>query len=167
MPALCQKCGSEIRDPSEGEHSCRAADGDGSPSPSGRGQPDPPTPTEGEGSESADADGRAWAQVLSRWDDQEAHRAYLARFADLEGLAAAGRRYREALERKPGDEVAVRWRDEILKRATVQGLAQLPRLTPSGPAPKVYRWAVLAGMIGAMAAAVGWMAWRLLSMARG
>ena len=119
---------------------------------------EPSTPT------SAD---QAWAEVLARWDDEEAHRAFLERFADLDGLAEAGRRYREVLASRPGDAVATRWRDEILRRATAQGLAQLPRLGPPRPSARAYRWAVMAGMIGAMVLAVAFLAWRLVGMARG
>ncbi|HET6921996.1 MAG TPA: hypothetical protein VFI16_02495 [Anaeromyxobacteraceae bacterium] len=125
------------------------------------------TPTEGEGARrAATPDEDAWAAVLARWDDEEAHRAFLARFADLEGLAGAGRRYRQALSERPGDPVALRWRDEILKRATVQGLMHLPRTSAPRASPKLVRWAVLAGMIGASALAAGWMVWRLLALAR-
>jgi hypothetical protein len=76
----------------------------------------------------------AWAWVLGSWNDEAVHKAYLARFADLEGLAQAGRRYREVLVRHPGDAVAIRFRDEVVKRATVQGLALLPR-TPRRSVP--------------------------------
>jgi hypothetical protein len=76
------------------------------------------------------AEEAAWAEVVSRWGDDEAHRGYLARFADLDGLARAGGRYRDALAARPGDAVAARWRDEVVKRATVQGLASLPRTRP-------------------------------------
>lgn len=126
-------------------------------------------PAVGEGlrsSETLTADDDAWTAVLARWDDEEAHLAFLARFADLEGLAGAGRRYRQALSERPGDAVALRWRDEILKRATVQGLMQLPRTSAPRASPKLVRWAVLAGMVGASALAAGWMVWRLLALAR-
>ena len=55
------------------------------------------------------------------------HRAYLRRFTDLEGFAVAGGRYRAVLAERPGDAVALRMRDELVKRATVYGLATLPR----------------------------------------
>jgi hypothetical protein len=112
------------------------------------------------------ADDEAWAAVLARWEDEEPHHAFLARFGDLAGLAEAGRRYREVLAGKPGDPVALRWRDEIVRRATAQGLMQLPRTSPPAVSPKLVRWAVLAGMIGAGALAAGWMAWRLFGLAR-
>lgn len=124
------------------------------------------TPVESPASAPA-GDDEAWAALLARWDDEEAHRAFLARFSDLEGLAGAGRRYRQALEERPGDAVALRWRDEVLKRATVQGLAQLPRLSPPRASPRLLRRAMLAGMAGAAALAAGWVAWRLLGPARG
>ncbi len=69
----------------------------------------------------------AWAELTRAWLDEERHRAYLDRFGDLEGLALAGSRYRDALRARPDDPVALRFRDEILRRATAQGLAALPR----------------------------------------
>src|SRR5512142_2255170 len=77
----------------------------------------------------------AWARVEAAWEDEAAHRAYLARFADLEGLAVAGGRYRAAVEARPGDPLAARFRDEVVKRATVQGLASLPRAAPREASP--------------------------------
>ncbi len=91
-----------------------------------------PAPPEPEAAEEA-----AWAEVLAGWDDEARHRAYLARFRDLEGLATAGRRYREALDARPGDPVAARFRDEVLKRAVVHGLASLPRESPDHPRAKL------------------------------
>ena len=96
----------------------------------------------------------AWREVVTRWEDEEAHRGYLASFADLEGLAAAGRRYRAVLEARPGDPVAARWRDEIVKRAMVQGLAQLPRTAaPLALPPWARRLlaAVVLGLLGLVA----------------
>jgi hypothetical protein len=78
----------------------------------------------------------AWAEVLAAWQDEERHRAYLARFPDLEGLAAAGQRYREALAARPDDPVAARFRDEVVKRATALGLAAMPRIGPPREAPR-------------------------------
>ena len=70
---------------------------------------------------------QAWAAVLAAWGDEAVHRAYLARFTDVEGLALAGGRYRAVLKERPGDAVAERMRQEIVKKATVYGLAALPR----------------------------------------
>jgi len=103
----------------------------------------------------------AWGEVASRWEDEEAHRAYLARFSDLDGLAEAGRRYRAALEARPGDLVAIRWRDEILKRATARALAALP--SSSAAHPRAH-WARYAGyaVAGVLLGAAAWLALTLL-----
>jgi hypothetical protein len=78
----------------------------------------------------------AWAEVLAAWGDEARHRAYLARFTDLEGLAVAGRRYRDVLLARPGDAVAARLRDEVIRRAMAQGLAALPRTAPAVARPR-------------------------------
>lgn len=113
------------------------------------------------------AEAAAWAEVVAAWNDEERHRAYLARFDDLEGLAAAGGRYRDALAARPGDPVASRFRDEVVRRAVARGLASLPR----EPAPdrrarlavRVAAGAVLAALL--LAAAL--MAARLLPFLSG
>ncbi len=113
------------------------------------------------------AEEEAWQQVQARWDDEAAHRAYLARFSDLDGLAQAGRRYRAVLEAGAADPVALRWREEIVKRAATQGLAQLPRARPPSPLP---RW-VRVALAAAGAAVVGSLLWlvgtRLVQALRG
>jgi hypothetical protein len=98
----------------------------------------------------------AWAEVEARWEEAEAHQAYLARFSDLEGLAAAGRRYKQALDREPGDAVARRGRDEVVKRATVLALAQIPRTRPPAQLAPGLRRALLVAVAAAMAGAVAW-----------
>jgi hypothetical protein len=104
----------------------------------------------------------AWAEVLGRWDDEGAHRAFLARFGDLEGLARAGGRYREILAARPGDPVALRWRDEVVRRATAAGLAALPRSAPGIPqVPRWVRFAFLA-LLGAVIAACGILLYRTM-----
>ncbi len=99
----------------------------------------------------------AWEAVVARWADESAHRAYLARFTDLDGLAVAGRRYREALAARPADPVASRWRDEVVRRAMAQGLAQIPRARPPRALP---RWArlALALAVSVVLSALGWIA---------
>ncbi len=82
---------------------------------------------------------QAWATVLAAWNDDAVHRAYLARFTDIEGLAVAGGRYRGVLKERPGDAVAERMRQEILKKATVYGLASLPRTTAPVVSPGMRR----------------------------
>ncbi len=96
--------------------------------------------------EGADAgEAEAWAEVARAWEDEERHRAYLDRFRDLEGLALAGSRYREALASRPGDPVALRSRDEILRRATALGLAAVPRTNSQrGRARRAARFVAIA-----------------------
>ena len=103
---------------------------------------------------------QAWDAVVASWEDEAAHRAYLARWPDLEGLARAGKRYRAVLAVRPDDPVARRWRDDIVKRATVQGLAQLPRTPPRAPLP---RWVKLA-IVSVASTALGWLAWRAFEL---
>ncbi len=70
---------------------------------------------------------QAWARVVAAWADEAAHRAYLARCTDMEGFGAAGARYRAVLAERPQDAMALRMRDEVVRKATVLGLASLPR----------------------------------------
>jgi hypothetical protein len=108
----------------------------------------------------------AWADVLARWGDEAAHRAFLDRFGDLEGLAEAGRRYRDALAAKPADAAALRWRDEVVKRATALALAQLPRTRPPRELPRWLRVAILAFLGAASVSAAGWLFLRLAQAGR-
>ncbi|HEY6001559.1 MAG TPA: hypothetical protein VIV57_01715 [Anaeromyxobacter sp.] len=114
--------------------------------------------------ENASAEEAAWAEVVGAWDDEARHRAYLDRFPDLEGLALAGRRYREALAARPGDAVAARFRDEVLKRAMVQGLVSLPRPAPAVEKPRAIFRAILVAVAVGLGAATWWMIYRLGSL---
>lgn len=99
------------------------------------------------------AEEAAWAEVLEAWDDEARHRAYLDAFPDLEGLALAGRRYREVLAARPGDPLAARFRDEVVRRAVVQGLVSLPRTVPPAERPRTFvRWLVFVAAAGLGAA---------------
>lgn len=110
----------------------------------------------------AAAEAAAWAEVEARWGEPAAHQAYLARLADLDGLAAAGRRYRAALEARPGDEVALAMKAEILKRATVVGLAMLPRTPPPGAGGGRRRRLVLLALVAWLSATLVFLGWKLL-----
>jgi hypothetical protein len=114
--------------------------------------------------ESASAEEAAWAEVLLAWDDEARHRAYLDRFRDLEGLAVAGRRYREVLTARPGDTIATRFRDEVVKRAMVRGLVSLPRPAPAAEKPRTIFRAVLVAVAVGLGAATWWMISRLGSL---
>jgi hypothetical protein len=107
-----------------------------------------------------------WAELIGRWQDEQAHRAYLARFCDLPGLTEAGRRYREVLERRPDDPIALRARDEIVKRAAVLALAQLPRTRSPQETPRWVKHALVAVMVLLGLASVVIVLW-VISGARG
>ena len=110
----------------------------------------------------AEADA-AWARVVASWGDESVHRAYVAGLGDLDALAAGGRRYRAVLAERPGDAVALRALGDIVKRATVQGLASLPRTAPPrGLSPGVRRLLVALVAVALVALAVA-----LASMLRG
>jgi len=115
------------------------------------------------------ADEAGWEELRARWDDEDAHRAFVVKCAELgfDGLSEAGRRYRTALEGRPGDPAALRWRDEVLRRATALAFAQLPRTVPSrlAAAPGLRRL-VVAVLVLAMMAAVAFVLLRAPGIAR-
>ena len=104
----------------------------------------------------------AWADLTTRWDDPAAHRALLAACADLDALAGVGRRYRAVLESRPTDRMAQEMKVEILKRATVVGLAQLPRTRPPVLRSGVWPRRLILGGVLVLAAAVSWLLGRLI-----
>jgi hypothetical protein len=105
----------------------------------------------------------AWADLRACWGDPLAHRAYLARFADLEGLARAGARYRAAIESAPDDPVAAAGRDEVLRKAALLGLAAIPRTIPPEPGSPWMKRGVVAALV---ILGIGMAAWAALSMLR-
>jgi len=114
-------------------------------------------------------DDEAWAALVANWSDEEAHRAYLSRFNDLDVLAVAGRRYREALARVPGDVMALRWREELIRKATVLAMSQLPQTKPNAlqALPSMDRTlasALMAAGVLALLGLVAFLAWQLHAM---
>jgi len=116
-----------------------------------------PAPAAQDPQPSQPSEDEAWAQVLAAWGDEAVHRAYLARFVDLEGLAMAGGRYKAVLAERPDDAMAARMRGEVVKKAMVYGMAALPRTRRR----ELPRWArrlvTLLALLGG-AAAVGFAA---------
>jgi len=100
----------------------------------------------------------AWADLRARWGDEEAHRAFLSAVNDLDGLARAGARYRGVLARAPGDGAALRGRDEVLRKATVLGLAAVPRTPPPRPVSPWVKRGLVAGLALLLLVAVAWTA---------
>lgn len=124
--------------------------------------PPPPAGHPADGAREGD-EVAAWAEVQARWAEQPAHLAYLARFPDLDGLTTAGRRYRDALAARPGDTMALAMKAEVVKRATVVGLAMLPRTAPARTASPLWRRATIVLGVAWLVVAGGWMAWKLLT----
>jgi hypothetical protein len=104
----------------------------------------------------------AWAELERHWAEPAAHRAYLDRFQDLDGLSAAGRRYRSVLEVRPGDPQALAMKSEVLKRATVVGLALMPRAGSPGVPRGI--WTRRLTLLGAswLAGVLAWAIFKLL-----
>ena len=105
----------------------------------------------------------AWAEVEARWGEPAAHRAYLARFPDLDGLTTAGRRYRDALTARPGDTVALAMKAEVVKRATVVGLSMLPRTAPPALAGGKWKRRSLILLAAWLGSTLAFLLWKLLS----
>jgi len=103
-------------------------------------------------------DDAAWTDLCARWDDPAAHRAFLSGCADLDALARAGARYRAALQERPDDPVATAGRDEVLRKATVLGLAAVPRTAPPAPVSPWVKRGLLAALAVLLLAAVAWTA---------
>jgi hypothetical protein len=104
----------------------------------------------------------AWAELRARWDDPLAHRAFLSRCVDLDALARAGALYRAALQAEPGDPVAAAGRDEVLRKATVLGLAAVPRTAPPASMSPWVKRGVLAALAVLLLGAAAWTALALL-----
>ena len=104
----------------------------------------------------------AWAELRARWDDPLAHRAFLTRCRDLDALARAGALYRAALQAEPDDPVAAAGRDEVLRKATVLGLAAVPRIAPPVPISPWVKRGVLAALAVLLLGAAAWTALALL-----
>lgn len=128
-------------------------------------EPSPTTPPDEAAGRAAErsAEADAWAEVEARWADQAAHHAYLARFPDLDGLGQAGRRYRAALEARPGDATALAMKAEILRRATAVGLAMLPRTPPPSPGSGRWKRVALVVLTVWMGATLAVLTWKLLT----
>ncbi len=110
---------------------------------------DPTAPAPGAPPLTPPSDEEAWSSVLGAWGDEAVHRAYLGRFTDLDGLAVAGGRYRAFLAERPQDPMALRMREELLRKATLLGLQSLPR---SGAPRRVRRAIIAVGLLGGIAA---------------
>jgi len=166
----CSTCGAETALP-PATGAAPPGHGAGAPAPAAAGEGAAATPAATdaerpglEAEASAPGEEEAWARLEAGWDDEGAHRAFLARFADLAGLARAGARYREVLAARPGDAAALHWREEILRRATALGLAEMPRSEPPRELPRTVKWGAVALLAGALLGAAAWVVWTLVGL---
>ena len=104
----------------------------------------------------------AWAALRARWDDPQAHREFLLRFGDLEALARVGARYRDVLRTRPDDAMAAAGRDEVLRKATILGLAAVPRTVPSAPVSPWVKRGLVAILVVLGLGIAGWAVLALL-----
>ncbi len=102
------------------------------------------------------AEEEAWAELRARWDDPLAHRAFLSHQVDLAALARAGARYRAVLAATPDDPIAAAGRDEVLRKATLLGLASLPRTAPPARASPGVKRAAIGLLVLLCAAGLAW-----------
>ena len=65
------------------------------------------------------------------------------------------------------DKIAARWRDEVLKRAMVRGLASLPKTKPPTTIPRWLKWAAISTAATALSYALYWVVQQLLAASPG
>ncbi|RKG99934.1 hypothetical protein [Corallococcus carmarthensis] len=75
-----------------------------------------------------------WHALLETWHDWDAHDRLLSQAMGRGELAMAGRLYRMRLARAPGDALALRGRDEVVRRVT-----SAAPLASDGPSPAMAR----------------------------
>ena len=107
-----------------------------------------------------------WQRVQASWDQSAAHERLLSEALARDDLASLGARYRGYLEAHPGDAMATRAREELLRRATAAMLTRLPR-EESGIGPAQARTVrnVVLGIFLLVTICVG--AWLIFRMGAG
>ena len=92
---------------------------------------------------------RAWRELVKRWEDPAAHDRLLARAQAEEALPQVARMYQIRLARNEADGMALRAREELVRRVTVSASASVK---PQAPAPargnRKLLWMGLAGGLG-------------------
>ena len=140
-----------------------AGPADEAPDPAPDGDPDTPTPapsrltgTEGATPPDEELDEAleaAWARAEAEWDDDDAHRKFIALCASFGRLDAAGGRYRAVRESDPERaEVAKKQIDRIVAHA--MATLQVTRTEPSERPRRSLLFAALVLMIGLLSIAL-------------
>ncbi len=97
-----------------------------------------------------------WAQLEANWQDLRRHEEFAKYCLQANLLPAAGRCYRDRLDRFPGDAIATKMQKEILAKATLGLMVQ--KRQPGAPVTRSkWFWVIiLAAMAMAIAAAFIW-----------
>ena len=97
-----------------------------------------------------------WQQVEANWQDLKRHEEFAKYCLQANLLPAAGRCYRDRLDRFPGDAIATKMQTEILAKATLGLMVQ--KRQPAEPVTRSkWFWVIiLAAMALAIAAAFIW-----------
>jgi hypothetical protein len=87
----------------------------------------------------------AWIALLGRWGELDQHDALVVEALGKGEMPALGRLYRLYLSRVPADPLALRGREEVVRRASVPGLAAPSRQQTENP-PWLVGLVVVMGM---------------------
>ena len=97
-----------------------------------------------------------WQQVEANWQDVGRHEEFAKYCLQSNLLPAAGRCYRDRLDRFPGDSIATKMQAEILAKATLGLLVQQRQAAEPLTRSKWFWVVILAAMALAIAAAFIW-----------
>jgi len=97
-----------------------------------------------------------WQQVEANWQDLRRHEEFAKYCLQANLLPAAGRCYRDRLDRFPGDAIATKMQKEILAKATLGLMAQKRQSSAPVTRSKWFWVIIVAAMALAIAAAFIW-----------
>jgi hypothetical protein len=97
-----------------------------------------------------------WRKVEADWPEVSRHEEFAKHCLQANLLPAAGRCYRDRLDRFPGDAIATKMQAEILAKATLGLMVQRRLLAPPVTRSKWFWVVVLGAMAMAIAAALLW-----------
>ena len=97
-----------------------------------------------------------WRQVEANWQDVNRHEEFAKYCLQSNLLPAAGRCYRDRLDRFPGDSIARKMQAEILAKATLGLLVQKRQPAPPVTRSRWFWFIILTAMALAIAAALVW-----------
>ena len=97
-----------------------------------------------------------WQQVEANWQDLRRHEEFAKYCLQANLLPAAGRCYRDRLDRFPGDAIATKMQKEILAKSTLGLMVQKRQLAAPVTRSKWFWVIVVAAMAAAIAAAFIW-----------